>query len=83
MRRWELWESETGHVLVPEDDPQGVVDAIAEGCHKTWECVAKGSNDAMRQMYVHLGYGDYRPMLGDDGKPYPADEDDAYQPRPS
>lgn len=30
----------------------------------------------MRQMYEHLGCGDYTPMLRKDGTPHPEDEDD-------
>ncbi len=41
-----------------------------------WSTTAVGSNDAMRQMHRHLGWGEYRPMLRVDGTPYPEDEDD-------
>lgn len=80
MRRWELLAGETGHMLIPDDDPQGVTDAVAEGYRKKWDCIAEGRNDAMRQMYAHLGYGEYRPMLREDGTPYPEDEHDDYRP---
>lgn len=39
--------------------------------------MAKGINPAMRQLYAHLGWGEYRPMVRADGTPYPQDEDDA------
>ena len=40
--------------------------------------VAKGLNSANQLLYDHLDFGVYRPMLQDDGTPYPQDEDDDY-----
>jgi hypothetical protein len=81
MRRWELWSGETGSMFIRAEDDESplVTEAIEEGWQKTWECVAKGTNDAMRQMYAHQWHGEYKPMLRDDGTPYPEDEDDDYE----
>ena len=78
MRRWELWEDASGWVLIPDGDPSRVEASFLEGAKKTWECVARGYNDAMRQAYEHLGYGVYKPILRSDGSPHPDDEDDGY-----
>jgi hypothetical protein len=54
--------------------------AIEDGLTLVWEIVAKGSNPAHRALYEYLGWGEYQPMLRDDGVPYPEDEDDDYIP---
>ena len=35
---------------------------------------AVSTNDAGRQYYGFLGFGEYKPMLDKDGNPYPEDE---------
>ncbi|MGQ0521771.1 MAG: hypothetical protein ACT4PX_11560 [Actinomycetota bacterium] len=54
--------------------------ALEDGEIFTWEVVARGTNEAMRAMYRYRGWGEFKPMLRDDGTPYPADEDDDYVP---
>lgn len=76
MRRWQLWQGQDGHAFFPEDNEHARSRAIADGYVLTWHCLAKGTNPAMRQLYEHLGWGDYQPMLRADGTPYPQDEVD-------
>ena len=79
MRRWELWrsEDETETRIIPETRPDQIASARQAGFMKLWETEAKGSNDAMRAMYRYLDWGEYKPMLREDGTPYPEDEDDS------
>ncbi|PPD31007.1 MAG: hypothetical protein CTY20_01165 [Hyphomicrobium sp.] len=77
MRRWQLWQGLGGHAYFPDDNSQAQSTAIAGGYVLTWHCMAKGINPAMRQLYAHLGWGEYHPMVRADGTPYPQDEDDA------
>jgi hypothetical protein len=79
MRRWELWVGEGGTSFFPDDDDQARSEAARNGYSFGWETTAAGRNSAMRLMYEHLGYGEYQPMLRDDGTRYPEDEDDGYQ----
>lgn len=39
-------------------------------------CVIEGisPNDAMRKYHEHMGWDSYKPMLREDGTPYPEDE---------
>lgn len=76
MQRWELWQGESGHSFFPVANRQARQMALASGYTLTWHCQAEGTNPAMRKLYEHLGWGEYRPMLDDDGFPYAADEDD-------
>lgn len=76
MRRWELWQGPSGHSFFPEENTQARALALAAGQTLTWECRAAGSNPAARLLYEHLGWGEYRPMLREDGTPYPDDERD-------
>jgi hypothetical protein len=64
--------------FIPSNRPADAVAAEQDGLLILWSTTAVGSNDAMRQMYRHLGWGDYEPMLRSDGTPYPADEDDQF-----
>jgi hypothetical protein len=73
-RRWELWRGEGGHSFFPGDHEAAKADASQDGLSLEWECEAAGYNDAMRQLYAHLGWGSYAPMTRKDGRPYPEDE---------
>lgn len=42
--------------------------------------VADSTYEAMRAMYSYRGWGEYQPMLRDDGTLYPNDEDEDYVP---
>ena len=46
----------------------------------TWEVEAKGSDPPSRALYEHLGFGEYKPMLCDDGRPFPDHEDENHGP---
>ena len=78
MRTWELWEGETGHSFFPQDEnlEWHRADALSSGHSLTWTTTARGLNPAMRALYDHLGYGEFKPLLRPDGTPYPEDEDD-------
>lgn len=80
MRRWEIWQAPDGTEtrFIPESRPGQLDEARTDGLVKLWETTAVGSNDAMRQMYDFLGWGDYKSMLREDGSPYPDDEDDRH-----
>jgi len=80
MRRWEFWQlpDGTAKTLVPENRPEYRDEIAAEGfVYANWSTVAKGYNDAMRAWHEHLEWGEYKPMLQEDGTPYPEDEDDS------
>jgi hypothetical protein len=76
MRKWELWEDEGGSSFFPESNMQARLMAMEDGLVKVWEVEASSTNDAMRAMNERLGWGPYKPMLQDDGTPFPEDEDD-------
>ena len=86
MRRWELWQlpdgTETRFIPTtrPHEGEQAgeVEEAERDGLVMIFSTTAVGTNDAMRQMYRHLGWGEYRPMHRPDGTPYPEDEDDQF-----
>jgi hypothetical protein len=80
VRRWELWQLPDGTEsrFIPSTRPEQAEEAKGDGLVMIWSTTAVGSNDAMRQMYRHLGWGEYRPMLRSDGTPYPDDEDDQF-----
>jgi hypothetical protein len=81
MRRWEYWELPDGteKTLIPDNRPEAREEVVAEGfVFRGWSTIARGYNDAMRAWHDHLGWGEYKPMLRDDGTPYPEDEDDAF-----
>jgi hypothetical protein len=80
MGRWELWEREGSSNFFPDWNDQARRMAKEEGMRFTWEVEAKGANPASRALYEHLGFGEYKPMLRDDGTPYPEDEDENYVP---
>jgi hypothetical protein len=74
MKRWELWEPEDdseGRVFLSEDHEEARSQAIAEGLELRWVCSAAGWNSAHQLLYDHLGWGEYKPMMGPDGSPYP------------
>jgi len=50
--------------------------ARVDGEVKVWETEAPSTNGAMRALNQYLEFGTYKPMLRDDGTPYPEDEDD-------
>ena len=87
MRRWERWVVDTPERSVESFFPvDGNPDverdrrwAIEDGATLVWTTTAKGMNDAMRQWYRHMGRPPYQPPLGDDGTPFPEDEDDEYR----
>jgi hypothetical protein len=83
VKRWELWEGESDHSFFPADNEQAREMAKAEGEVLVWEVMAQGWNPAMRLLYEHLGWGEYKPMLREDGTTYPEDEDDDYSGPPS
>lgn len=74
---WEFWESpdrlETS--FFPTSSEQARRHALDAGMTCTWVTEAEGHNPAMRLLYEHLGWGEYKPMLQDDGTPHPEDED--------
>jgi hypothetical protein len=76
MRRWELWQSENQHDYFPSTSEKSRVMARVEGAVKVWETEASSTNEAMRARNRHLGFDPYKPMLRDDGTPYPEDDDD-------
>jgi hypothetical protein len=67
------------HHFFPEENDQARRMALAEGESFVWETTAKGYNDAHEAMYAFRGVGEYEPFLGDDGVPFPEDEDDDFQ----
>jgi len=42
----------------------------------------EGQHRAMKALYEHLGYGEYKPVLRPDGSPYPEDGDNDFAERP-
>jgi hypothetical protein len=77
MTRWELWQTEDGDTaFFPEYNEQAREDARSDGLVFAWETTGRGHNDAMQLLYDHLGCGEYRPMLREDGTRYPGDEHD-------
>ena len=76
MRRWELWKGDGGHAFFPEENREARSMAIRDGYRYAWACRAQAVNPAMRQLYDYLGWGEYGPMLREDGTPYPDDEGD-------
>lgn len=78
MKRWELWTNDGGYAFFPDDNHEARDRAKADGLAFSWEVTAKGQNPARQLLYDHLGFGEYRPMLRDDGTPFPQDEDDDY-----
>lgn len=78
MRRWELWQRPDGTEtpFIPSNRYNQVEEAERDGLVMLWSTTAAGSNDAMRQMYRYLDWGEYKPMLRVDGTPYPEDEED-------
>lgn len=81
VRRWELWEGDHENgvgtsAFFPSTNRQARLRAMEEGLVKTWETEASSSNEAMQAQYDRMGFGTYRPMLREDGTPYPEDEDD-------
>lgn len=68
----------TETLFLPDPRPDQIEQAQREGLVKIWETTAVGSNDAMRQRNEFLGWEEYRPMLREDGTPYPDDEDDHF-----
>jgi hypothetical protein len=62
----------------PEENEQARKMALDDGESLVWENDCQGHNDALRKMYVFRGWGEYRPMLREDGSPFPEDEDDDF-----
>jgi hypothetical protein len=84
VRRWELWsgtddDGADSDSFFREDNDKARRMAIAEGLTLVWSTFAEGSNDAMRALHVYMGWEEYKPMLRDDGTPYPEDEADGTQ----
>lgn len=73
MAQWELWLSsdDTGHMFFREDNSQARDRAKAEAFTLDWTVEAVGHNAAKQALYDHLGWGLYKPVLRDDGTPYP------------
>jgi hypothetical protein len=78
VKRYELWQGQGGHSFFPDENDEARERALADGYTLTWAVTAHGLNPAHRLLYEHLGWGEYRPMLREDGTPYPQDEDDDY-----
>jgi hypothetical protein len=85
MRRWELWDKDWdshegggSSSFFPEENEQARKMALDLGESLVWETTAKGYNDALREMYVFRGWGEYKPVLREDGSPFPGDEDDDF-----
>jgi hypothetical protein len=78
VQRYELWQNDEGLSFFPDHNQQARDMAEADGQRFRWECTAKGLNAAHQLLYDYLDFGVYRPMLQDDGTPYPQDEDDDY-----
>jgi hypothetical protein len=77
MRIWELWEGPDGsHSFFPADDEKARRVGVDPGAAKVWEVEAPSHNAAMRAFHEHMGWEPYKPMLRDDGTPYPEDEGD-------
>jgi|SRR5665213_58704 len=76
MRRWELWRAENEDSFFPSSSEKSRVQARVQGAVKVWETEASSGNEAMRALNRYLGFEPYKPMLQDDGTPYPEDEDD-------
>jgi hypothetical protein len=86
MRRWELWEKDWDpdkgggtSSFFPEENEQARNMALDDGESFVWETMAKGHNDAQRAMHAFRGWGEYKPILREDGTPFPEDEDDDFQ----
>lgn len=84
MGQWELWRQTTTsggivHTFLPadarppRDSPEWGPDDWAEP-ELIWTVEARSTNDAMSRFHAYMGYEAYRPMLRDDGTPYPEDE---------
>jgi hypothetical protein len=81
--KYELWmaaDPSNGYSLIREDNVRSQELARSEGMCVVWSTVAKGPNEANQLLYDHLGYGTYNVFLGEDGEPFPEDEDDSYAP---
>jgi hypothetical protein len=65
-------------ILLPGENEQARKMALDDGESLVWENDCQGHNDALRKMYVFRGWGEYRPMLREDGSPFPEDEDDDF-----
>ncbi|HAM01970.1 MAG TPA: hypothetical protein DCQ30_07040 [Acidimicrobiaceae bacterium] len=78
MRRWELWEGpDLTHSFFASDNQDARRLTEGEGAVKIWETEATSYNDAKRALHEHMGWEPYKPMLREDGTPYPEDEDDS------
>ncbi len=76
VRRWELWVGEGTLSFFPEENEPARRMAQEEGFVLCWEVIAKGHNPAERALHEYRGWGEYKPMLNEDGEPFPEDEDD-------
>jgi hypothetical protein len=77
MARWELWESEGGYSFFPETNTSARSMIEDEGGYRLiWTFEADGWDAAHRARHEFLAWEEYRPMLRDDGTPYPEDERD-------
>jgi hypothetical protein len=83
--RYELWElpdppenEAFGDWFLLEGDSDGRRMAIEDGCVVTWSVEARGWDEAKAALHVYRGWEPYKPMLRDDGTPFPEDEDDKY-----
>ena len=74
--RWVLWVSDSQERFIPDWMEDHAAEAAADGLVPVWTCIARGPNDAERQRYAWAGWGEYQPMLREDGTPYPEHEDD-------
>jgi hypothetical protein len=63
-----------------EENDQARQMSIEDGAELEWQVVAPSANEASQALYDYRGWGEYKPMLRDDGTPYPEDEDDDYLP---
>lgn len=71
-------DTSNGYSLIREDNARSQELARSEGMRVVWSTVAKGHNEANQLLYDHLGSGAYNVFRGEDGKPFPEDEDDLY-----
>lgn len=77
--RWELWEgaddsegAECSFFAVT--NTQAAAMANADGLRLTWTVEAVSLIEAMTKYHEHQGWEPYRPMLRNDGSPYPEDQ---------
>lgn len=75
LKTFHIWQTKTGSTLIEAGRvlPQFLMDDMEKIIHTF---TASSYTESMQKYHAYMGFGEYRPMMDEEGQPYPEDSEE-------